>query len=387
MRANARRVAGLIVAVWLAGCAAAPPTPWLEPVEAVAPGVDRFRSTDPTLVEPAAPITVHLLRLDPSRVVIESALAHGKVTGPEPVEGIAERAGALAAVNGGFFNVKNGDPTGVLKVRGELVSDYAPMRGAVAIGAPSGRAPLDLLFDRVSARVSIRFKAGGRDWSIPVDGVDTTRARGKLMLYTPAYDADTDTAGNGTEWVLDGSPLRVVDVQSNVGAARIPRTGVALSYGGLELPDALRALADGVTVVLETTWKSASGQAEAALAGADHIVGGAGLLRRAGEVVREWSAEGLKAESFIDVRHPRTMIGKDREGFIWLAAVDGRSQDSVGMTFADLERLAARLSLTDALNLDGGGSTTMVVKGRVINAPSDPTGPRPVSDAIVVRLR
>jgi exopolysaccharide biosynthesis protein len=65
--------------------------------------------------------------------------------------------------------------------------------------------------------------------------------------------------------------------------------------------------------------------------------------------------------------------------------VDGRQPDySVGMTFADLQRLCDRLELRDALNLDGGGSTTMVVKGQIVNRPSDPTGPRPVSDAILV---
>ena len=82
------------------------------------------------------------------------------------------------------------------------------------------------------------------------------------------------------------------------------------------------------------------------------------------------------------------MIGVDRQGFIWLVAVDGRRPDhSLGMTFAELERLSDRLDLTDALNLDGGGSTTMVVNGQVVNRPSDPTGPRAVSDALVVTLR
>jgi exopolysaccharide biosynthesis protein len=57
------------------------------------------------------------------------------------------------------------------------------------------------------------------------------------------------------------------------------------------------------------------------------------------------------------------------------------------MTFRDLQRLADRLELTDALNLDGGGSTTMIVRGRVVNRPSDLGGPRAVSDAILVTLR
>jgi len=57
------------------------------------------------------------------------------------------------------------------------------------------------------------------------------------------------------------------------------------------------------------------------------------------------------------------------------------------MTFADLQRLCDRLELTDALNLDGGGSTTMVVKGRVVNQPVDGKEGRAVGDAILVKGR
>jgi exopolysaccharide biosynthesis protein len=54
------------------------------------------------------------------------------------------------------------------------------------------------------------------------------------------------------------------------------------------------------------------------------------------------------------------------------------------MTLAELRDLAARLGLRSALNLDGGGSTTMWVSGRVVNGPSDAAGPRKVSDALLV---
>ena len=60
---------------------------------------------------------------------------------------------------------------------------------------------------------------------------------------------------------------------------------------------------------------------------------------------------------------------------------------SAGMTLVELQRLARRIGLTDALNLDGGGSTTMVVAGTIVNHPSDPTGPRTVSDVLLVLPR
>jgi Phosphodiester glycosidase len=386
---TAHRLAACLFVVLLAPACGRPAstTGWLEPIQNVAPGVELYRTTDASLVEPPGPVAAYLLRLDPSKIRLESALANGEVMGAERVDAIAARHRAIAAVNGGFFNTRNGEPVGLLKVAGELVSDASATKGGVVVReTDDGRTAL--VFDRISARMLMTLTSAGRTWTVPIDGVDTTRARGRLMLYTPAYHPDTDTAPNGTEWVLDGRPLRVVDVQFNVGRARIPRGGMTLSYGGLDLPPDLAALTEGVEVSFRTEWRTAAGVPVDHLETAAHIVQGAGLLRRAGEVIHDWSAESLRADTFTGARHPRTLIGVDQHGFIWLAVIDGRQPDhSVGMSFAELQRLADRLFLTDALNLDGGGSTTMVVEGKIVNRPSDPTGPRPVSDAILVTFR
>jgi len=116
-------------------------------------------------------------------------------------------------------------------------------------------------------------------------------------------------------------------------------------------------------------------------------VGGAGLLVRDGQAVTDWKVERLRA-GFDTERHPRTMIGVDGRGQIWLITVDGRNERiSLGMRFAELQYLARQLGLRDALNLDGGGSTTMVVRDRIVNHPSDRAGPRPVSDSLLVFAR
>ena len=115
-----------------------------------------------------------------------------------------------------------------------------------------------------------------------------------------------------------------------------------------------------------------------------NAVSGAGLLMVDGRELTEWTDERIAA-GFDTTRHPRTVIGTDAQGQIWLITVDGRNPTvSLGMSFTELQRLSKRLGLRSALNLDGGGSTTMWVSGRIINQPSDPTGPRPVSDAILV---
>lgn len=380
------RLAALLALV--AGCAASNSPGWLGQASDVAPGVRFYRSNDATLLEPAGPVAVHLLRLDPRLVRLSSVLSRDEILGAETVGDMAVRHGAVAAINGGFFNVATGEPVGLLKVARRLVSDTGTAKGAVVIRSPA-EAITELVFDQVSVRMTLAFEADGRGWTMPIGGVDTTRARGRLMLYTPEYHEHTDTAANGVEWVLTGDPLVVTEVRHDVGQTPIPGSGAVLSFGGLDLPEALAALQPGVAVRLETEWRAVHGTTADAFEAADHIVQGAGLLRRAGRAPGGWTdVEALKPESFIDVRHPRTLVGLDRDGFIWLGAIDGRRPDhSLGMTFAELERLGDRLGLTDSLNLDGGGSTTMVVRGQVVNRPSDATGARAVSDALLVTLR
>lgn len=384
-----RRASILLVLLTLACGAAQVPAPrggWLSAPDQVARGVEFFTSSDATLVDPAGPISVSLLRLDPAHVRLSSLLSNDEVMYAEPVLQMATRAKVLAAVNAGFFNINNGEPVGLLKVAGELVSDTPIAKGAVAIWSPAdGRTTL--AFDQVSARVELHFEIGGKPVVLPVDGVDTTRARGKLMLYSPKYHADTDTAANGVEWVLSGQPLTVVSIRRDVGSTPIPADGLVLSFGGLDLPAPLDSLVPGVSVEARRIWTSVHGLTGARLESADHVVNGAGLLRRGGVVMTNWEIEKFTNTGFVQSRHPRTMVGVDRSGYVWLAVVDGRQEASVGMTFSDLQRLADRLELTEALNLDGGGSTTMVVRGKIVNRPSDAAGPRAVSDAIGVSVR
>lgn len=356
--------------------------------QAIAPGVDLFTSTDPTLVDGAGPISVFLLRLDPARVKLDVALAHDALLGLETVDQIAARTHAIAAVNGSLFSATNSEPIGVLKIDREIVSDSATPKGAVAISSPA-KGRTSLAFDQVALRMRLSFQADGRSFTVPIDGVDTTRARDKLMWFTPRYRSETDTPPTGTEWAIDGDPPHVIAVRPNQGHTPIPRAGSVLSYGGTILPEPLAVLRTGTPISVAPTWTTEQGLPSKVLDAADAIVAGAGLLRVHGKTLAHWDAtEGVSVDAFVNARHPRTMVGVDSRGFIWLAAVDGRKPNySIGMTFADLERLCARLDLRDALNLDGGSSTSMVAGGRFVNHPGDLAGPHGVSDAIVVSPR
>ncbi len=90
--------------------------------------------------------------------------------------------------------------------------------------------------------------------------------------------------------------------------------------------------------------------------------------------------------TFASVRHPRTAFGyRAGADLAWLVVVDGRQPPySAGMSLPELTDLLSSLGATDALNLDGGGSSSMVVRGRVMNRPSDATGERGVANSLWV---
>jgi hypothetical protein len=332
-------------------------------------------------------MAICLLRLDPQQVDLRAALANDEVMGTEAVAEIAERHRAVAAINAGFF-LANGDPAGVLTLDGRLVSDTRRPRGAV--GILKDTRGVRLSFARLRASASLVIGEGQSKVTVPIDGVDTTRLRGQLMLFTPLYHADTDTAAAGLEWVLDrpqGKPsqsLRVVAGPRREGRTKIPSTGFVLSFGGTTAPPTLARLKRGARVAIQVSYDPLEGE-PGIWSLAQDIVGGAGLLIRDGHDVEDWSVESFN-KGFAEGRHPRTMIGTAQDGTIWLIAVDGRQpQHSVGMTLLELRDFAHRLGLVTALNLDGGGSTTMWVQGQVMNSPSDAAGPRKVSDALLVR--
>jgi len=386
-------LAWIEIAALAAALVAAPPRdevpPALGPGRDVAPGVRHYTLSDPALLDPPAPIAINLLRLDLSVVDLTTDLALGDRQGRGTVLSAARRRQAIAAINAGYFSLQNGDPVGPLRVDGELVSDGTLGRGAAALVRDARGRP-SWLFDRASVSVALVLDKGGS--SIAVDGVDTTRAIGALMVYTPRYGPHSDTAPTGIEWVLQhgpgaaGSTYVVAERRWHAGRTPIPPGGVVASYGGLLPPPPLDKLGAGEKVTLRETWTPTSREDEERWRTAADVVSGAGLLRRAGADVRDWQPEHLALTFF--GRHPRTMFGVDRVGFVWLVTVDGRQPDfSAGMTLLELQAFARRLGLTDALNLDGGGSTTMVIAGNIVNHPSDPTGPRTVSDVLLVMPR
>lgn len=119
----------------------------------------------------------------------------------------------------------------------------------------------------------------------------------------------------------------------------------------------------------------------------EDVTNGVSRLIRTGKIDITWEQEKA-SRSFAETRHPRTAVAKLKGRKFLMMTVDGRQPGvSVGMSLQELAEYLISLGAVDAMNLDGGGSTTMFLDSKVVNTPSDKEGERKVGDAILVTLR
>lgn len=279
----------------------------------------------------------------------------------------ARRTGAVAATNGGFFGA-GGDPLGCLVVDGEVLSEPMPHRTCAGITEDG-----QLLFDVLR----LDGAADGEAGTVPIDGVNRVRGPNEIVAYRPAFGASTRTNAAGAEVIVAGDVVQ--QVLDGRGNAAIPAGGYVLSGHGRGRAALLAAFRPGDRVSLRLRLVPASGDPR--WNEVRHVIGGGPRLLADGQYV---GGEGFRP-SLTDRRHPRTALGRLADGRIVLVVVGGRQPyHSLGMTLAELAALLRRMGATDALNLDGGGSTTLVVRGVVVNLPADEAGERPVSDVLLV---
>lgn len=150
--------------------------------------------------------------------------------------------------------------------------------------------------------------------------------------------------------------------------------------------DLKKKLTDDFLSVIVSNISKFVGKKERRIEEADDITNGVSLLVRNRKIQLTWEQEKTN-KAFVETRHPRTAVAKLKDGKFLMITVDGRSEASGGIGLQDLAEYMLSLGAVDAMNLDGGGSTTMFVDGKVVNKPSDKEGERKVSDAILVTPR
>jgi exopolysaccharide biosynthesis protein len=322
---------------------------------------------------------IHALVVDPRRARLRLAQAMDEVAGAETTSSMAARHGAVAAVNGGYFRttgIVRGEPVGTLMIAGKVLSEPVQQRAALAVADDGKNLRLAIALTDFKAELKVADKPAHE-----INGFNRPRESDELVVFTPEFHRTTLTQPDGVEVTVVRD--RVVAVSDGSGSQAIPPDGLVVSASGKAREWALANLKRGVRIRIKTEFNANP----AIPFKPDFIIGAGPRLLAAGKFAASEEAANY-SESLFRLRHPRTAVGWRADGALLLVTVDGRQpQKSVGMTIEELAKLMQELGCVEAMNLDGGGSTTMVIKNKVANRPSDQTGERVVSDALLVFTR
>ena len=329
------------------------------------------------------PWSINVLRIDLSRATLKIVHALDGGVGLETVSSLATRYGAAAAINGGYFRTTGtyrGESIGLLLLDGKLISE--PNNERAGFGLMSSGENTEVIFGHL--RFSGYISAGRTKHN--VQGLNRPLSPDELIIFTPEFHRTSLTNPNGTEVVVRRN--RVMAVYDLKGSSQIPADGYVISAAGSARQWVKNHLRKGSRV--KFSWRLSSREPvvgrneEEMWRRAYSMVGGGPQLIKAGRVAITDKEEKM-GPTFRTGRHPRTAIARLESGKLLLVTVDGRQPGvSAGMSLNMLADVLLEFGAVEAINLDGGGSTTMVVGDKLVNRPSDQTGERPVSDALLV---
>ena len=343
-------------------------------VKNIAPGLDLI-----SILDRRGPNRIRVLRVDPSTALtLDLALARDRLPGRETTSDMARRNGALAAING-TYGLPWGRPIGLFVQDSYLKTSPLVWGNAFSL-----------------SRAERLSYVGHPDLHVRLTGllsqtelvIDKWNESGPIKEKVGAYSPE---GGRYVAPPKDACSARLVETDH--ARWNSSEDGVVRWYAVEEVRCARRPLSrrGGVVVAARRTSKAAK-QISSLMVGemvelswalgwpgvTDAIAGNPVLVADGRNVAYDCS-------SYFCDRHPRTGVGVTSNGQILLATVDGRQPGySVGMTLLQFARLFRALDATTALNIDGGGSTTMVVKDSLVNSPSDAGGERAVSSSILI---
>lgn len=350
-----------------------------------------------TIVNLRAPWRAWVLEVEPRpcfgvQAVKGAAIAPGRNTTSALLRAVPASSRAIAAVNADFFLfAPPGVPTNLHIEQGRLIAGPGP--NPVVWSDRDGRVHIDTLVARgrvITMRGTVRDTLSLTAWNRPsartaglVDAAwgipfDSTMRSVRVYRLVPLASGSRTS---GARYLV-----RQVSVSDRGAGGQVAHGDTLL----LHVPPAASAgftPRDGDTATVQIGLALRSGVDPAI--DVRNAVGGRPILLADSAIVRDVDTEGN--EGFRGL-NPRTAVGIDRSGRrLWLAVIDGRQQGhSMGMTLRQTAELLQAVGATKALNLDGGGSSAMVIRRtanddiHVVNRPSDAGGERPVANALAI---
>lgn len=338
----------------------------------------------------AGPWHLHILEMDLTVgwIHLETVKANDRLAGYERTSSMAERSDhemhrVVGAINGDFYG-SGGVPIGAQVLDGVLLKGPYPSRSVF------GSTPEKLPFiEAVSFEGQIMTADGS---SLDIDEINEARDTDELIIYNKYFGSTTQTNYWGTEITTEylaeqpmaNDTLTLLALAKDSIMAEghgnnvIPSDGNVISGHGTSSDFLNEHVFVGDTLFLILQLPPVN---QAIL----QLIGGGPRLIRDGLATVEWASEAM-SQSFATDRHPRTAVGFSPDSTkLYFFTVDGRQPEySVGMSLYELADYMLEWGVYQGVNLDGGGSTTMVVRDQLVNSPSDAGGERTVANALMV---
>jgi exopolysaccharide biosynthesis protein len=368
-------------------------------------------------VPTSGPWAIRVITIDPRVYRGEIMATHGlSIAGRNTISALAQQSGALMAVNAGFFAMlpsegAPGEPAGLFIDHGKVLSEATNGRITMAIfNKNTSDGDTFVRFQQLTTTMSLLSDKNLRH---PVDGINrkpgvirNCGGKGDIPTDLPQHDVtctDADEivvitpefgtpapSGEGVEAVVNNAGI-VTELRARTGGA-VPSEGMLIQSIGSETAWLTTNVHVGAKLRFEVHVSDAQGKPVKFDSNDFAVNGGPGLVVGGHSEIRP-VADGLvhpNDPSFFlrwgVRRNPRTMAGVDSQNRILLVTVDGHQPDhSLGLSLVEGAQLMIGLGAVNAMNLDGGGSTAMVIDGKLVSSPSDPTGERAVGDAIILK--
>lgn len=285
---------------------------------------------------------------------------NSKLQSRKSITTIAGSENALVAINGTFFKPQTGVPLGTLMIDRKIYT--GPIYDRVAMGFfENSKSPFDI------ARIQLNANIKWEGKSIKVDNINQPRMLSTYVLaYTPEWGNYSPYAPKyGVNLLVENGKI----TKASANPIQITQDSYVISGPKTILNPLLEKKNATLEIKTNPEWKNVK-----------HIISGGPYLVKNNEVYVDITAQKLGA---IGGRNPRSAIGYTANNNFIIVAVDGREGSSIGMTLTELANFMKSIGCTNAINLDGGGSTVMYINGKVVNKPAV-TGGIALSNALVL---
>ena len=360
-------------------------------VRTVAPGVVHRR-----VVVNSGPWRINVLEVDLRRsdISLRGVKGNDAFASREKLTSMAARykgpGQVVGAVNTDFFDVKTGESENNVVIEGSMSKGVTLSDSPHdSFNARHSQLGIDWKNHAFIERFGLNAKLRQAGRTAKLDGINYRPPYPDFIVLYTAFAGDStprDTVNRNAAYL----PVRIVRQDTHgieVKPAGSVTEGQRLSTGtggvfvasGSRRSELSAIARRGGTVRISTDLFPSHGNLRT-------VVGGWPVIVNDGKSVAEFAdfVEGTFPR-FSGTRHPRSAAGISQDGStLYLVTVDGRRESDSGMSLVELAKMMMQLGAYEAMNFDGGGSTTMVVDGQVVNRPSDQAGERPVGSALLI---